>query len=174
MKVRITSAGWEKFSGNFGFQTPFKDGVSVNDLDARQIARIGSSVHIVDADTGAQVGPAQAALALQDKPLPTAPVAKTLDVVKVDEERQRAALAAAEVKRKAEEKAALAEAEAKAAADRKDAEIVVYTRAELEAIGANNGIQGLRDIAKPLGVKGKGIQELVNSILKAQTSQAVA
>lgn len=174
MKVRITSAGWEKFSGNFGFQTPFKDGVSVNDLNARQIARIGSSVRIVDAETGEQVGPAQVALLLQGKPLPTAPVVKTLDVVKVDQERERAALAAAEVKRKAEEKAALAEAEANAAAERKETEIVVYTRAELEAIGANNGIQGLRDIAKPLNVKGRGITELVNEILKAQTSQAVA
>lgn len=174
MKVRITSAGWDKFSGNFGFQTPFKNGVSVNDLDARQIARIGSSVRIVNAETGEQVGPAQIALMLQAKTMTVAAPAKTLDVVKVDQARERAALDAAEKTRVAAEKEALAAAAAKAAEDRAADEIVIYTRAELEAIGANDGIQGLREIAQPLGVKGRGIKELVDEILKAQTKQAVA
>lgn len=173
MKVRITSQGWENFTGTFGFQATFTNGLSDNDLDARQIARIGSSVHIVDAETGLQIGPAQVALLMQGKPLPVAPLAKTLDVVKVDEARERAALIEAESKRKAEEKVALAEAKAKAEAGREDDEIIIYTRAELEAVGGNNGIQGLREIATPLNVKGRGVQELINEILKAQSKLAI-
>lgn len=173
MKVRITSKGWETFSGNFGFQTPFKDGLSVNDLDARQIARIGSSVRIVDVETGEQVGPAQIALLMQSKTMTVAPLKKTLDQVKVDLDRERAAIAEAEAVRKAEEKAALADAQRKASEINPD-EVVIYTRAELEAIGANDGIQGVREIATPLGVKGRGIKELVDEILKAQAKLAVA
>jgi hypothetical protein len=146
--------------------------VSVEDLTPRQIARIGSTVRIVDAETGEQVGPAQVALMLQGKPIVTKPLARTLDVVKLDEERERAALIAAEKAREKAQAEVLAEVERKVE-EKSDEEIVIYTRAELEAVGANNGIGGLRDIAKPLGVKGRGIVELVEEILKAQAKQAL-
>lgn len=172
MKVRITSKGWENFTGTFGFQAVFKDGVSVDDLNPRQIARIGSTVRIVDSETGQQVGPAQVALMLQNKPMTVPPVAKTLDVVKVDEERERQALIEAEKAREREQAAALAAVERKVE-EKSDEDIVIYTRAELEAVAANNGIGGLRDIAKPLNVKGRGINELVDEILKAQAKKAL-
>lgn len=172
-KVRLASAGWENFTGTFGFQATFTDGVSDNELNARQIARIGSSVKIVDVETGEQVGPAQMAVLLQVQPIASPEQPKTLDVVKRDEAREKAALIEAEAKRKAEEKIALTEAQRKADEAKAEDEIVIYTRGELEAIAANNGIHGLREIATPLEVKGRGIQELVNEILKAQSKRAL-
>lgn len=43
-----------------------------------------------------------------------------------------------------------------------------HTREDLEKIADDFGIQGLRSIAEGYGVKGRGIVELVNEILKAQ------
>lgn len=172
MKIRILSEGWKNFTGNFGFNAPFKDGVSTSDLDARQIARIAASVHIVDADTGEQVGPASLALARHSVPAEVAKPVKTLDLVKVDEAAERERLDADNEARKAEEAERLAEAERKA--KETVSEMVIYTRAELEAIGGANGINGLREIATPLGIKGRGIHELVTEILKAQAAHAVA
>ncbi|SFJ50850.1 hypothetical protein SAMN03159338_1606 [Sphingomonas sp. NFR04] len=171
MKVRITSAGWENFTGNFGFKAQFQNGVSVEDLDARQINRIASSVKVVDAETGEQIGPAMLALRMHHSPITVVEQAKTLDIVKRTDEIDRAALIEAEAARKAEEKVALEAAQAKAT--ELDADFVIYTRAELEAIGGNDGIKGLREIGKPLGVNGRGIRELVEEILKAQAAQAV-
>lgn len=41
-----------------------------------------------------------------------------------------------------------------------------YTEDELAAIADENGINGLREIATPLGVKGNSIRGLINGILK--------
>lgn len=170
MKVRIAAAGYEKFTGNFGFNAQFKDGVSVHDLDQRQINRIASSVRIVNAETGEQVGPSTVALALHSAPITVATPVVTLDQVKVDEAAQRARLADDLAARKAAEAEQLAEAERKA--KEAVADMPIYTRAELEAVAGANGIQALRDIATPMGIKGRGIVELVNEILKAQAAKA--
>lgn len=169
MKVRIVSPGWQNFTGSMGFRAMFKDGVSVDDLDRRAIARIGASLQIVDAETGEQVGPAATAAALRLDNVPTIePLVQQADVD------AQAAIDAERLAKEAEERAA-ADAEALKAAQAKAAEealTVVYSRQELEAIGANDGIEGLRAIAKPLGVKGRGISELVGEILAAQAKAA--
>ncbi|HHT4259130.1 TPA: hypothetical protein ACTYZB_004797 [Klebsiella variicola] len=46
--------------------------------------------------------------------------------------------------------------------------IQIYTREELEAVADNEGIAGLRAIGSSLGVKAKGIVEMIDGILKAQ------
>jgi hypothetical protein len=172
VKVRIVSKGWESYTGSLGFRAVFKDGVSVDDLDTRQVARIGSNLTIIDVETGLQVGPSVAHLNLQ-------PVSFRVAEVLVDQAQEDRTVAfdrdklAAEVEtRKATDAAALADAQRKAQ-EQFDAD-VVYSRVELEAIGANDGIAGLRAISTPLGVKGRGIAELVNEILAAQAQRAVA
>lgn len=164
--ARIVSVGWETFTGSMGHQAVFHNGVSVNELNARQIARIGSTVTLVDADTGEQLGPSAMLQRMQFTDMVVAPVTVTQAEKDADAEAEREKLAAAEAERVAAEKVALEEARAKAEAD-----IVVYSRVELEAIGANDGIQGLRDIAAPLGVRGRAIAELVEEILKAQSAK---
>lgn len=170
MKVRIISKGWETFTGTMGFQATFTDGVSDNDLDARQVARIGASLQIVDIETGLQVGPAEVARMLQAREMDFVPthVPEEVPVVPVKDDTE--ALAAAAEAQKEADAAALAaarEKEEKAA----DEELVIYSRQELEAIGANDGINGLRDIAKPLGVRARAIDELIREILVAQNAK---
>lgn len=171
MKVRIVSPGWETYTGFLAYMAEFKDGVSVNELTPAQIGRIGSTVQIVNDETGEQVGPSTVALAGVATELPKVEVLKTMDVVKAEEAESAEALRAAEAARKAEEAAALKEAEekAKAAAGAP----VIYSRLELEAIGANDGIAGLREIADPLDVKGRSISELIEAILEAQDKLTV-
>lgn len=43
-----------------------------------------------------------------------------------------------------------------------------YTREQLEEVADKNGIAGLREIAEPMGIKGRGIAELISEILAAQ------
>ncbi|HGG9109455.1 TPA: hypothetical protein ACJJYX_004347 [Enterobacter cloacae] len=43
-----------------------------------------------------------------------------------------------------------------------------FSREELEAVADSEGIAGLRQIGNELGVKGKGIVEMIEGILKAQ------
>ena len=43
-----------------------------------------------------------------------------------------------------------------------------YTFEQLGDVVDESGIQGLRDIAKPYGVKGRSIPDLISAILRAQ------
>lgn len=169
---RLAAKGWQNFTGSLGHGAVFKDGVSVEPLTARQIARIGSSTILVNDETGEQVGPSVIHHFIQSKTMEVTPQLKNAEQEKADHEFDRRELAAAEKAQAEADAAALKLAQEKAMQQIEDA--VVYTRAELEAVGANDGIAGLREIAKPLGVKGRGISELVDEILAAQTKLAVS
>lgn len=169
---RLTAKGWENFTGSMGHGALFKDGKSVEELTARQIARIGSSTVLVNDETGEQVGPSVLHNFLQGQSFTVTEQLKTQTQTDKEFEFDREKLAAEEAARKAAEDKALEEAKAKAIAQVED--LVIYTRTELEAIGGNDGIGGLRKIAKPLGVKGRGISELVDEILAAQNKLTVA
>lgn len=167
MKVRIASKGWESYTGPLGQGAVFQDGEA--DLTERQVRRIGASLILIDVETEKQVGPSAVAASIKFESAPVAtPLASKADVDKQEAD-EREALARAEEARKAEEAKALEAARAKAAADAKS---IVYSRQELEAIGANDGVGGLREIADPLGVKGRGITDLVTAILTAQAKLA--
>lgn len=168
---RLAAPGWTNFTGSMGHGALFKDGVSIEALTARQIARIGSTTVLLNDETGEQVGPSVIHLNLQPIQAAVAPQLKTAVQEKAEFEFDRERLAAEEEARKEAEAAALAEAQAKAAAQ---VEAIVYTRAELEAIAGNDGIGALRDIAKPLGVRGRAIGEIINEILAAQAKIAAA
>lgn len=172
MKVRIVSKGWENFTGSMGHQAMFKEGVSVEPLTARQIARIGSTVRIVDHSSGRQLGPAEVSRMLQGQPLPVERPIQTQVERDADESAAKAKLIAEADARKVKEAEALAAAQKKAE-EQVDA-LPVYTRQELEAIAANDGITELRKIAEPLKAKGRAITDLIDSILKAQAKVAVA
>lgn len=168
---RLTAPGWVNFSGSMGHGAIFKNGRSVDALNARQIARIGSSTVLVNDETGEQVGPSVIHQGLQGQSFDVAVQLKTQTQVDKEFEFDRERLLAEEKARKDAEAAALEEARAKAEAA---VEAVVYTRAELEAIAGNDGISALREVATPLGVKGRAIGELIEEILKAQAKLAVS
>jgi len=168
MKVRIVSKGWETFTGQMGPGAIFKDGVSVDDLHPRIIARIGSSVKIEDAETDEQVGPAVIAQLMHDKPIaPAVAVIKREDVeVAAEVEKEKLIEAEKEDAKKAAE--ALEAAKEKKVDEEAD---IVYTREELEAIAANDGIAGLREIGEVHGVKGRAIAEMIDEIIEAQNKK---
>lgn len=170
MKIRLLAPQWVGFTGYFG-QIEFKDGVSVNDLHFRQVGRIAATTTCVDAETDEPVGPSVVSLNLPLQTIPVIEQTRSQEVVQVEQADAREKLATENALIKAEEKAALADAQAKAAAAVD--EIVIYSRLELEAIASNDGITGLREIAMPLGVKGRSIGEMVNAILAAQAEKAV-
>lgn len=171
MIVRIVSPGWENFTGSMGHQAMFEKGVSVGPLNARQIARIGSSLKIVNDETGEQIGPSAMHAKLQPQTFAVAPQLKTKTQADVEHEFDRRKLAEEEKARKEADAKALEEAQRKA--QEQVEELVVYSRAELEAIAGNDGIGALRPIGDKLGVKGRSISDLVNSILAAQAKLTV-
>lgn len=169
MKIRIVSPGWETFTGQMGWGAVFEDGVSVGEIIPRVINRLGASLQIVNAETGEQLGPSANAVNVHDHDAPVAAELETHTEIEQGQADERERLAKEAEERKAAEAVALEAARAKAAAD---AAGVVYSRQELEAIGANDGIDGLRQVAEPLGVKGRSIAELVNAVLDAQAKKA--
>lgn len=52
------------------------------------------------------------------------------------------------------------------------APVNVWTAEQLAAIADKQGIAGLREIAEPMGVKGRGIAELIEEIQAMQASKA--
>jgi hypothetical protein len=178
MKVRIVSPGWETFTGPLGTGTMFEDGVSVGEVSHRAMMRIGCIVHLVevleDGSNGEQVGASSMMVNYRGDGMPVKPEIETgtqsairlqADADAADAAREAEALAAKEAAEK--QATALQEARSKA-----EAEVpVVYTRDELEAIGANDGIPGLREIGDKINAKGRSITELVAAILKKQTEQ---
>lgn len=173
MKIRIVSPGFETFTGPLAGGTMFEDGLSVGDVDRRLVMRIGAALSVVEVDDEGnelgQVGPAATLFNIRGDDMPN----KTQAETGVESALRLQAAAEQDAKRKQEEaerveaeKAALQSAREKLASETP----VIYTRLELEGIGANEGINGLRNIAAKMeNVKGRSVSELVAAILKAQT-----
>ncbi len=141
-RIRITQEGWAGFTGNIG-GVEFADGVSIETVPQIAADRIACSVLCVNADSeaGEQVGISARYIENQAIQMD---VEEALPVI-TDEE-----IAASIV-----------------AASQKTVE-VYFTGEELEAIADEKGINGLRAIAEPLGVKARAIPDLISNILKAQ------
>jgi hypothetical protein len=171
MIVQITAPGWEGFTGSLGFEAVFEDGVSVVELTPRQVSRIGSSLTIIDVATGLQVGPAADLANMRLEKFEVLAPTPRQDVIDQEEKTEKERLFKEAGDRAKVDAEALVTAQAKAEASVES--VVIYTRVELEAIGSNDGIQGLRDIAQPLGVKARAISEMISEILSAQSKLAV-
>lgn len=137
-RLRIAQKGWENFNGDFG-QVIFKDGVSLEEVGQVQYDRIATQIHVVCADSGAQLGPGQRHL--DAKPI-SAPM---IDHSKSAGSQKNVPVAGEEEK-----------------------STKLYSREELYRVIDESGIQGLREIGAPLGVKARSIPELVSVILQAQ------
>lgn len=148
MKIRIVDKGWAGFSGELG-TTIFVDGVSVDDVSATDIERIGASVLIehVGAE-GVQIGPASMDLASYNlraivesarsrKVKPAVEAVTERTVVKPEGEDGR-----------------------------------VWTLDELGEVADSKGIAGLREIAAPLNLRARGVHELMQLIVKTQSGTA--
>lgn len=141
-RIRITQKGWENFNGDFG-QVIFANGVSIGLATRVQYDRVATQVHVVDADTGEQIGPGQRHLEAKTARIP--------EGVLLSKPGQGDLLTAA-------------------APPVND--IRLLTREQLYGVADAKGIQGLREIADPLGVKARAIPELINAIVRAQATYA--
>lgn len=143
--IRILTKGWETFTGDIG-QIHFENGVSKEAIAEVYVNRVAAQLHVVDAETGEQVGPVAR---MQGCKTLVAPV---------------------EVKTKVATEAQIAQMQNsdQTAPEMNDDGFILYSEAQLGEIVDKQGIDGLREIAIPLGVKGRSINDLIAAILRAQ------
>lgn len=116
----------------------FKDSLSVHPVDPVTATRLGSLIQLVKVDTDEQAG--QSAELHRHADVRAEVVA---ELPRVDGQ---------DIKPKAEP----------------EPEQPKYTREYLEKVADERGIAGLREIADPKGIKGRGIVELIEEILEHQ------
>lgn len=148
-RIRIVQKGWETYTGNFG-GVDFTDGLSDVAIPETFSDRICTQIRAVDAETGDSIGPQQRMI---DARTARMPVAVHLEHATVTKQEQLEADAAVLV--------ASGDLEAKQ-------ETIFYTYEELCVLVEKKGIQGLRDVALPYGVKARSIPDLIENILNAQ------
>lgn len=141
MKVKIDLPAFALFNGKMG-GVPFVDGVSARPVTDKEARKIGINVRIVDVETGEQVGVRKAA---DYGGIPAAPL--TVADHKTEVVEQPVYVNPTVVAETPTQK---------------------YTKDELETIAGEDGIKGIRDIAKIYDVKGVQIAQLITGILAAQ------
>lgn len=148
MKLRITQKGFENYSGQMGMIL-FKDGVSVYDVKERDALRL-SALFNVTWETGEYVKVTKVEVE------PTAPVGRETYLAPTDG--------------KPEEVGGNDGSVQYVESTIVDSEVPVkivkrYTLDELEAIADQEGINGLRKIAGPMGIRGTSINGLIEQIM---------
>lgn len=144
MKLRLTQAGFQTYTGQMGVVF-FKDGLSETDVLPIDAVRIAATLGAEWEDgTAANVG--QMYLNNMDTP---AFVGRPSDAPEEVQQAPKAPKQEADTTEQAE------------TAKR-------YTREELEAVADEKGIAGLREVAEPLNVKGTSIVGLMEAIIGAQ------
>jgi hypothetical protein len=140
MKIKFVAADLAAFTGMYG-AIEFKDGVSVNDVTARDVQLYGAitSIEVLGDDyTPDRPYSEISHIAAISVNLPTlAEIMAQNPVVDVQDERPVAPG-------------------------------VIYTKAELEAIADKEGIAGVRAIGETMNVRAHSIVKLIEAILAAQ------
>ncbi|SER26062.1 hypothetical protein SAMN05216548_11411 [Faunimonas pinastri] len=144
--LRITAKGWEGYTGHIGM-VEFVDGRSVSVVPQVLADRVSASIGVVEIDEDGLEDEAGAAARI---------IGGATLTVQIDPLAR-----ASEADREAEQK------RLKDTAGRPPAD-TLYTQKELMAIADDKGINGLREIAKPWGVRDRSIPGLLVAILKAQ------
>lgn len=116
----------------------FKNGLSTEVVDSVIAARLGSIVRVQMVDTDQQAGHAAELIRVHNNRAEVVPATPTREQIP------------------------------EAPKAEKEPEKPTYTREMLEAEADAKGIAGLRAIADKFGIKGRGIVELIDEILKAQ------
>ena len=151
MKIRLKEKGFESFTGFMG-EVEFKDGVSVEDVPRMFADRIAAAMRTETVD-GKEIGELARLRENKDMPAP--------DVISQQTKRDQEEAKEAKEEAKEEPKGDIVE-------EWTMPEMTWYTKEELGAIADEKGIEGLREIAEPLGVKGRAIIEIINGVVKKQ------
>lgn len=144
MKLKITQAGWETYTGNLA-GVEFVNGVATEDASPFICQHVAACIQVEDIETGKNPSASQMLVDAKNTEMDASMQAP--DITQVD---AGASIAAVGVNS------------------------VVWTKKELEAVAAEKGIQGLRDIAEDHpSVKANSINKLLENILKAGISRVV-
>lgn len=143
-RVRITEPGWETFSDTFG-TVLFDNGLSVEAVSFLEQQRLGSLIRMESAEDEEQ----------------GQEIGPTAELV-----RGRNLMADSDLVRNVD-RAVVVGGETRLAAS-------TFSRSELEEVADRKGLAGLRDIAAPLGVKGRSVNDMITAILQAQDGAPVS
>lgn len=149
MKIRLKEKGFENYTGQMG-AILFKNGVSVRDVLEIDKRRLAGVMYVVD-ENGVQVSTKQdASGAVAVVGRETKEQAPVVERVGGDDSEMPVFTHPEKKKTKEEPKKVVPETR--------------YTIADLEAIADEKGINGLREIANPLGIKATSIRKLIEEI----------
>lgn len=140
MKVKIAEPALANYTGIL-YRIQFLNGESLRELTPAEVNMIGAAMRVTDLE-GNQVGAA----------------------VNHGRRNSMTVSKATEVNAKQESEALSATSGTSQAAPAAK----TYTAEELAAIADEHGIAGLREIAEPLGIKGRSINELIREITEYQ------
>jgi hypothetical protein len=149
--LKIVSKGWQGYTGQLNIIS-FKDGVSTEPVPPRIADRIAASVQVVQCDEKGKAAKKPVAVGVQHRLI---------------SETAARAIITTSLQTQSEADKSL-EAKLDAARSLTAPVETLFTRVDLEKIADDTGMKGLRDIGDKWKVKGRGIPELIEKILKAQ------
>ncbi|TSP13948.1 hypothetical protein [Cupriavidus campinensis] len=164
MKIRLTQAGMQGFTGQMG-SLVFQDGLSVGDVPVREAVRMAAVMGAVWED-GTSPSPAQALIASVNLEAPVvAPLERGVDV---EPQTPLAPQAPAPVN---------AEPATVEMLSRLMSPFATYE--DMVKLADEKGIAGLREIAEPLGIKARKVVDLLDALaakfeLKPAVTELVA
>ncbi|AGC36048.1 hypothetical protein B7L88_gp004 [Rhizobium phage RHEph10] len=150
--LKIVSKGWQGYTGQLNIIS-FKNGVSTEPVPPRIADRIAASVQVVECDAKGKAAKVPVRVGVQHR--------------LITETAARAAIATSLETQTDADKSM--EAKLDAARSLTAPVETLFTRPELEKIADDSGMKGLRDIGDKWTVKGRGIPELIEKILVAQS-----
>lgn len=165
--------GFNDLTGEIG-GIEFKDGVSVENISRRDADRLGACFKVEDADTGAQCNASDSVSRKLKEESGVVQNTREAHKKRMAENAEVEVTDAPETSENDEQKASDDADAQKDESEQTDPESEVvkkYTEAELTVIADEKGIAGLREIAKPLGVNGTAIAQIIPKILKAQEAK---
>lgn len=148
MKLKLTQAGFETYTGQMGV-VMFKDGLSEGDVLPIDAIRIAAAIGAEWEDgTAANVGQ----MYLNNMDAPAHVGGGDLSNLSMPVEGKD-------------------EPQGESEQTQPNVQATHLTREELEAVADEKGIAGLREIAEPMNVKGTSIVGLMDAIIKAQLTK---
>jgi hypothetical protein len=147
VKIRLTETGMDSFNGDIAGEK-FENGISVEAMPLNMADRIAALMPavIIDSETGEdlhQAGISHRLISASAVPCVVEPKMRAATEEELAAERMRQAA-------------------------RNGKKVKLFSVEELESIAAAEGIDGLREIAKPWNVKAREISKLIGLLLKAQ------
>jgi hypothetical protein len=151
MRIKIVEPGWAGYTGIVGI-VQFEEGVSIEEVSRAEADRIGATLRVETLE-GKQVNAAQTILDMYSNKAP---------------EERRTLTPEGEPQLPPQKKIESVEEPPAHAVAR------IWTAEDLGELADQGGINALREVAEPLGVKATAIKALIEKILEAQATAAAS